>query len=110
MLYDSVLNFLKEYEGQERTLYHKLHGFIVLLNEMRDLAVYTPVHELILEILRRTGYGNYAKALPNGAQRSANLAMLVEKAMDYEKTSYRGLFNFVRYIEHLQNMKLIMAK
>ena len=62
MLYDSVLNFLKEYEGQERTLYHKLHGFIVLLNEMRDLAVYTPVHELILEILRRTGYGNYAKS------------------------------------------------
>ena len=28
--------------------------------------------------------------------------MLVEKAMDYEKTSYRGLFNFVRYIEQLQ--------
>ena len=106
MLYDSVLNFLEEYEGQERTLYHKLHGFIVLLNEMRDLAVYTPVHELILEILRRTGYGNYAKALPNGAQRSANLAMLVEKAMDYEKTSYRGLFNFVRYIEHLQKYEV----
>ena len=73
---------------------------------MRDLAVYTPVHELILEILRRTGYGNYAKALPNGAQRSANLAMLVEKAMDYEKTSYRGLFNFVRYIEHLQKYEV----
>ena len=106
MLYDSVLNFLEEYEGQERTLYNKLHGFIVLLNEMRDLAVYTPVHELILEILRRTGYGNYAKALPNGAQRSANLAMLVEKAMDYEKTSYRGLFNFVRYIEHLQKYEV----
>lgn len=30
------------------------------------------------------------------------LPMLVEKAMDYEKTSYRGLFNFVRYIEQLQ--------
>ena len=61
---------------------------------------------MILEILRRTGYGNYAKALPNGAQRSANLAMLVEKAMDYEKTSYRGLFNFVRYIEHLQKYEV----
>ena len=87
-------------------LQKKLRGFISLLNEMRDLAVHTPVHELILEILRRTGYGNYAKALPNGAQRSANLAMLVEKAMDYEKTSYRGLFNFVRYIEHLQKYEV----
>ena len=91
---------------EREALQKKLRGFISLLNEMRDLAVYTPVHELILEILRRTGYGNYAKALPNGAQRSANLAMLVEKAMDYEKTSYRGLFNFVRYIEHLQKYEV----
>ncbi len=110
MIYESVLEFLEEYENREdnwdAVLYEKLHGFIRLLTEMRDLAVYTPVHELILEVLRRTGYGNYAKALPNGAQRSANLAMLVEKAMDYEKTSYRGLFNFVRYIEHLQKYEV----
>ena len=32
--------------------------------------------------------------------------MLVEKAMDYEKTSYRGLFNFVRYIESLQKYEV----
>lgn len=110
MIYESMLEFLEEYENREdnwdAVLYEKLHGFIRLLTEMRDLAVYTPVHELILEVLRRTGYGNYAKALPNGAQRSANLAMLVEKAMDYEKTSYRGLFNFVRYIEHLQKYEV----
>ena len=122
MLYESVLHFLDEgdtevkREKEERynlisqteriTLQAKLRSFISLLNEMRDLAVYTPVHELILEILRRTGYGNYAKALPNGVQRSANLSMLVEKAMDYEKTSYRGLFNFVRYIEHLQKYEV----
>lgn len=87
-------------------LWKKLYDFLVLLKEMRDKAVYTPVHQLILEILDETGYGNYAKALPNGAQRSANLAMLVEKAMDYEKTSYRGLFNFVRYIEHLQKYEV----
>ena len=32
--------------------------------------------------------------------------MLVEKAMDYEKTSYRGLFNFIRYIEKLQKYEV----
>ncbi|MGO5543626.1 helicase-exonuclease AddAB subunit AddA [Blautia sp. HCP3S3_H10_1] len=115
MIYESVEAFVREYEKERsnliskeerKGLYVKLHTFINQLEEMRDLAVYTPVHELILEILRRTGYGNYAKALPNGAQRSANLAMLVEKAMDYEKTSYRGLFNFVRYIEHLQKYEV----
>ena len=28
--------------------------------------------------------------------------MLVEKAIDYEGTSYRGLFHFIRYIDQLQ--------
>ena len=93
-------------EENQAVLWKKLNDFLLLLEEMRDLAVYTPVHELILQILRKTGYGNYAKALPNGAQRDANLAMLVEKAMEYEKTSYRGLFNFVRYIEQLQKYEV----
>lgn len=86
----------------ERTLDDKLREFLELLEKVRDMATYTPVHELILFILKETGYGNYARALPGGEQRYANLSMLVEKAMDYEKTSYRGLFNFVRYIEQLQ--------
>ena len=44
--------------------------------------------------------------MPNGEQRNANLNMLVEKAMEYEKTSYRGLFNFVRYIQKLQQYQV----
>ncbi len=70
------------------------------------MAAYTPVHQLILEVLERTGYGDHAKAMPDGEQRSANLNMLVEKAMEYEKTSYRGLFNFVRYIQKLQQYQV----
>ena len=41
-------------------------------------------------------------AMPGGAQRRANLDMLIEKARAYEATSYKGLFHFVRYIEQLQ--------
>ena len=32
--------------------------------------------------------------------------MLVEKAMEYESTSYRGLFNFIRYVEQLQKYQV----
>ena len=32
--------------------------------------------------------------------------MLIEKAVDYEKTSYRGLFHFVRYIDQLQKYEI----
>ena len=87
---------------EKNSLNIKLKGFLSLLEKVRSMAAYTPVHELILYVLKETGYGDYARALPGGEQRFANLTMLVEKAMDYEKTSYRGLFNFVRYIEQLQ--------
>jgi ATP-dependent helicase/nuclease subunit A len=64
------------------------------------------MHELLWYMLDRTGYGDYAAAMPGGEQRKANLDMLAEKAMAYESTSYRGLFNFVRYIEQLQKYEV----
>ncbi len=106
LLWDSVEQYVKSREEgcdvAEKPLVEKLQRFLELLEKVRNMATYTPVHQLILFILKETGYGNYARALPGGEQRYANLSMLVEKAMAYEKTSYRGLFNFVRYIEQLQ--------
>ena len=110
MLYESLCAYCElEQEiltEEEKCLQEKLCGFRKQLEEMRNLSAYTPVHELILRILAKTGYADYVKAVPGGAQRGANLHMLVEKAMDYEKTSYRGLFNFVRYIEKLQKYEV----
>ena len=91
---------------KQKILGEKLSCFMDTMNTLRDKAAYTPVHQLILEVLARTGYGDHAKAMPNGEQRNANLNMLVEKAMEYEKTSYRGLFNFVRYIQKLQQYQV----
>ena len=107
LLYESVTAYVGEssktdFLNEKDFLKLKLSNFLQILEKVRNMAVYTPVHELILYVLKETGYGNYARALPGGEQRFANLTMLVEKAMDYEKTSYRGLFNFVRYIEQLQ--------
>ena len=63
---------------------------------------YTPIHELLGEVIERTGYGTYISAMPGGAQRQANVEMLMEKAAAFEGTSYKGLFNFIRYIEQLR--------
>ena len=73
---------------------------------LRSRVPYTPIHELITQILEETGYGGYASAMPGGVQRRANLEMLVEKAVEFEATSYRGLFNFIRYIEQLQKYEV----
>ncbi len=57
-------------------------------------------------IYDRTGLFDYIQAGASGEQQKANLLMLLQKARDYESTSYRGLFNFVRYIENLQKYQV----
>lgn len=81
---------------------HKLYDFYEMYLKLRKLVPDTPIHELIEILLKETGYGSYAAAMPAGKRRQANLRMLVEKAVAYENTSYKGLFHFVRYIDQLQ--------
>ena len=84
----------------------KLYTFATLYNKLREKVLDTPIHQLIDMVLEETGYGDFVKALPAGSQRKANLDMLVEKAIAYEKTSYKGLFHFVRYIDELQKYEV----
>lgn len=92
--------------GEDEALREKLQRFLIQLEKLRSRVPYTPIHELITQILEETGYGGYASAMPGGVQRRANLEMLVEKAVEFEATSYRGLFNFIRYIEQLQKYEI----
>ncbi len=84
----------------------KLLRFYRQYLSFRELVADTPIHELLVILLRETGYGNYAAAMPAGARRQANLNMLIGKAIAYEKTSYKGLYHFVRYIDELQKYEV----
>ena len=94
-------------DGQEqKELYQKVQGFLDTWKALRDKVPYTPMHELLWEVYDRTGILDFVNANPAGEQQKANLLMLIEKARDYESTSYKGLFNFVRYIESLQKYQV----
>jgi len=99
-LYESIYAYM-EY-GERDDLRARLRAFTDTYEHFRKRVPYTAIHTLLWQILDETGYRNYASALPGGEQRAANLDMLVEKAVTFEGTSYKGLFNFVRYIEQLQ--------
>lgn len=86
----------------EQELWRRLDAFYARLEHFREMVPYTAIHELLWKILEETGFGLYASAMPGGQQRAANVEMLVEKAAAFEGTSYKGLFNFVRYIEQLR--------
>lgn len=48
-----------------------------------------------------TGYYDFVGGLPAGKQRQANLRVLYDRARQYEATSFRGLFRFLRFIERI---------
>lgn len=100
--YDCVKCYLEN--GRDSGIKEKIEKLFYDLNRYRSKASYTSVYDLITMILKETGYGNYILALPNGRRRSKNLDILREKAITYDAGSYKGLFNFVRYIEKIDEL------
>ena len=89
-------------------LQKKTAAFLKELRRYRNLVPYTPIHELLRIIIHDTGFGLYATS--KGGAASSNLELLISRAAEYEKTSYRGLFRFVRYIEKIRKNELEMGE
>ena len=83
-------------------LKEKINSFYDMYSEWKKQIDYLSLAELIWKIYVDTGFYNYVGLMPNGALRQANLKMLFERAKDYEKTSFKGLFNFINFIEKLK--------
>lgn len=90
----------------------KIESFLEKLEKWKSISQYMPLDEFIWQIYLDTGYYQYVGLLPNGAMRQANLKTLFEKAKQYEKASFKGLFNFIQFIDKLkkQNGDLASAK
>ncbi|GGE50213.1 ATP-dependent helicase/nuclease subunit A [Pullulanibacillus camelliae] len=84
-------------------LAHKLRAFNRQLEDWRDRARRGALADLIWQLYRETGYYDYVAGLSAGEQRQANLRALYDRARQYEQTSFRGLFRFLRFIERLQD-------
>ena len=83
------------------TLREHCREFLSWLRYYREKMSTTPIHELIGELIRSTGYEDYVRALPAGARRAANLHSLLVKAGAFEQGDYAGLFRFLRYIDQM---------
>lgn len=83
-------------------LRQKIESFLESLNQWRKEQEYLALDELIWKIYSDTGYYNYAGLMPNGILRQANLMMLFERAKQYETASFKGLYNFIHFIEKLR--------
>lgn len=82
-------------------LKNKATKFLETLNEWQLKQEYLSLDELIWCIYESTNYYNFVSSKPNGELKTANLKLLFEKAKDYEKASFKGLYNFVNYIDKI---------
>ncbi len=100
-----VSSYTGEFPGKDGIV-EKLRAFSGLLAELRRQAEFLPIHELICRVYEMTGYYDYVSAMPAGQARKANLDMLAERAAEFEKTSYKGLFSFVRYVNRQKKYQI----
>ncbi len=75
------------------------------LTKYREISHYMPTDRLLWHLYNDTGYMSIVGALPSGEKRQANLRMLFEKALQFETTSFKGLFNFINFIDKLKTSK-----
>lgn len=100
-LYHAVVRYAAD-EQSEPLLRQKLTVFLERIAVWKKQKSACTIRELIWSILNETGYYDYVGAMPNGVRRQGNILKLMEKATAYETTSYRGLFDFLRYIERMR--------
>ncbi|RIX54118.1 helicase-exonuclease AddAB subunit AddA [Paenibacillus nanensis] len=99
--YDAVLHAAGA-DGFSAEARLKLAAFLNRLDRWRAEARQGSLAELLWSIYRETGYYDFVGGLPGGAQRQANLRALHDRARQYEATSFRGLFRFLRFIERMR--------
>ena len=90
----------------DHKLVEKAKFLLEEIKKYRARVTYTPIKELIQQLIRETGYSAYIGAMPGGEQRHANMELLLERAGAFEKTSFYGLFHFIRYLETMQEKEV----
>lgn len=99
---NSFYEALIKASDKEDSLGAKSKAFLERLEIWRDKALHMPTDELIWYLMNDTGYYSFVGAMPQGNQRQANLKVLFERAKQYEETSFKGLFNFINFINKLK--------
>lgn len=101
-LYEALKEVAQIGRTEDTELSIKANDFLQRIDHYRNLTPYTSIRDLLQRILDDYDYLNYVTALPTGSKRRANVEMLLTKASAFEKTSYFGLFHFIRYMEQLE--------
>lgn len=104
-LYKKMKRYAEEADPADE-LAVKCRRFLDWHTELRRCSVWLSIRELLSKIMEESHYLEYVAALPGGRQRRANAQMLLQKAAAFEKTSFKGLYHFIRYIDQMEKYSI----
>lgn len=101
-----------KYSGKKGSLYEcakraadagndKLVRFFEMYETVLEISEYSTVHEVLEELYSRSGYMDIVAVQPQGDRRSGNLERLITIAKTFEKSSFTGVHDFIRYVDRL---------
>lgn len=83
----------------------KCESLVALIGRYRDMSENMQVSELLRKFIDEE-YGDFVRVMNKGVQRIANLNMLLTKAEDFGRTSFKGLYHFMRYIDQIKKYEV----
>ncbi len=89
--------------NKENELAKKASQFISRIKKWQERANFLAVDELIWEIMLESGYLYYVSALPGGQQRQGNVKILLDRARQFQSTTFSGLYHFINYLEKVES-------
>lgn len=92
--------------GKITALKYRTQELIRSLRRWRGYIRKKSVAQLIWAIYEETCFYDIMGALDEGDEAQTNLRLLYERARTYENAGFKGLFNFIKYLERIQDETL----
>lgn len=97
---DSIHKYMSNPEA-DAALVEKLNQFLTQLKDYQAYSKSVPVWQLLDKLYNDYYLISYFSGLTGGVQRRQNLYGLLNKAIQFEASSLRGIFQFIRFIDEL---------
>lgn len=101
-LYECIRIISESEDEEKKEIKEKCRRFLDELKEYKEKSLYMSTDEFLWHLYMKSGYYAYVGALPSGSQRQANLKILFERAKQFEETSFKGIFNFINFIDKIK--------
>ena len=110
--YNAIKLYIKDIENNQQqntvnpdSLYYKARHFIAETDALYKKSRYMSTEEFLSELINITDYFAYLGTLTNSRVRKSNIKSLIYKAKMFEKSNYRGIYNFISYIKSIKERR-----